>query len=397
MAWIKNKIPSSRIRLVSSVIAVMLALLPLFGCATGLFAWFSPFIMLNSAFILGNFVFLNILSFAVLLLIFLKRRFFCIYLCPVGPGCDYISQKSFVKTHFVSRFPDLSRWIAVISLVSAVAGIPLFILLDPMSVFHGFFTALSGNCSIRSLPLLMGLPLLLVIHFLLPGIWCTRLCPLGGIQNIAWDVRDLIKRISDKSVIRDSDFSQGRRYFISAVAGAAAGLLLPKNLRTGSEIIFRPPASVSEDIFKTLCIRCGNCIRACPTNILSHHFDTSDLFSLMTPEVRFTKGYCIEQCNLCSRVCPSGSITLFSSEAKSRIIMGKAEIVMEKCLLLNNRECNRCVESCWYKAVECEHSPTLYNMVVPVIDSDKCVGCGACAVVCPPAAIEMIPARSRNY
>ena len=145
-----------------------------------------------------------------------------------------------------------------------------------------------------------------------------------------------------------------------------------------------------EDTFNTLCIRCGNCIRSCPTKILHHHIDSSRLISLMTPEVRFINGYCLEDCNLCSKVCPSGSISLFSPGDKKKIIMGKAEIEFDKCWLSNNRECNRCEVSCRYDAIAIglgeEGSEAL-----PLIDQKLCTGCGACVVICPPGAIKLIP------
>jgi formate hydrogenlyase subunit 6/NADH:ubiquinone oxidoreductase subunit I len=111
----------------------------------------------------------------------------------------------------------------------------------------------------------------------------------------------------------------------------------------------------------------------------------------MTPEVSFAGGgYCLETCNLCSQVCPSGSITLFSPDAKNRIFMGSAELVYEDCLLAKNSECDRCKVACKFDAIKIEAVPGSLLMK-PFISTVKCVGCGACAVICPPATIKMLP------
>ncbi len=390
MARIKIKTGPSGIRLISTLLAVLLALPLAWGIFTGFYLWFSPFIMLNSVLTLKSFVFLNTVAAAVLVTAFFKKRFFCVYLCPVGYPCDTISRISPFKASFFKKFPDISRWIALLSIASAAAGLPLFILIDPLAIFHGFFTSLDGNAELAGILALAGFPLLLALHYFFPNLWCGKLCPLGGLQNVAWDLRSNVHSLSGNEKKSSHGYSAGRRYFISAGAGLAAGLILPKQINPEGRPFIRPPGSLAEDTFNTLCIRCGNCIRSCPTNILFHHLDASRLISFMTPEVRFIKGYCLEDCNLCSKVCPSGSISLFSPEDKKRIIMGKAEIEPDKCWLSNNRECNRCQVSCRYDALSIG-SGEAGSEALPHIHPELCTGCGACAVICPAGAIKLIP------
>ena len=58
-----------------------------------------------------------------------------------------------------------------------------------------------------------------------------------------------------------------RRGFL---AGAAAGLAAPLLLRrpSAAEAAVRPPGSVPEPAFLRRCVRCGECINACPTGVL---------------------------------------------------------------------------------------------------------------------------------
>jgi len=86
----------------------------------------------------------------------------------------------------------------------------------------------------------------------------------------------------------------------------------------------------------------------------------------------------------------AGAITLFSPESKSQLFMGTARIHLENCLLLKNKECVRCKESCKYEAIKFVEEGNILN-VLPVADSPKCVGCGACAVVCPVGCFEIYP------
>jgi ferredoxin-type protein NapF len=381
---------SSNIRLISTVLAVLFALPLTWYGFTGLYTWFSPFIMLNSVFVLKGFVLLNFLSILILVVSFIRKRFFCIYLCPAGYCCDLVSKHSFGKASGHRRIPDISKYLAIISLAAAISGIPLFIMADPLAIFNGFFTTFAGGLGAVEILALSGFPALLLINLVFPGIWCSKLCPLGGLQNIADEIKQFVSdRLSRREKVK-VDYSAGRRYFLATGAGLAAGFLLPGQLKQATEPFFRPPASLSNDLFDTLCIRCGNCIKSCPTGIIVHRTDPGDLLSFMTPEVRFESGYCLEECNLCSRVCPTGSITLFSTGAKRQIIMGKAEIILRNCLILNNTECNKCKVSCRYDAITIKPEGDL-PQAVPVLDYERCVGCGACAVICPPRTIVMKP------
>jgi MinD superfamily P-loop ATPase len=83
---------------------------------------------------------------------------------------------------------------------------------------------------------------------------------------------------------------------------------------------------------------------------------------------------------------------LFSKEAKNRLFIGLAEIELENCLLAKNRECDRCKAACRYDAIKIEPAEGAVLML-PVVSPDRCVGCGACEVICPPGVIEIVPTR----
>ncbi|HUX94519.1 MAG TPA: 4Fe-4S binding protein [Bacteroidales bacterium] len=378
------------IRIASSVAALLLALPIGLKGVTGLFIWTSPFIMLNSVIILKSFVLLNIIGITVLIVTIFKSRFFCRYMCPTGLCCDKISDISRMKSRKLKKMPPAGKWLAIISLTAAFTGIPLFIMLDPLSIFQSFFSIFTADISIVSVLSFSGFPVLMALNYFLPDIWCTRICPLGGLQDIITDIRKRIYRLISRMTHEHNSYSPARRYFLASGVGLVTGFSISKLIRPAPSKYFRPPGSVEPVVFNTLCIRCGNCIKSCPTKIISQHTDSMDLISWMTPEVKFVDGYCLETCNICSTVCPTGSITLFSPGAKNRIFMGSAEVIFDKCLLSKNRECDRCRSACKYSAVNIEPSDRPL-MMTPVIDRIKCVGCGACSVICPTDAINMIP------
>ncbi len=380
----------SKIRPVSTLLAIIFALPLSWGVLAGFYAWLSPFIMLNSVLLLKSFYFMNLPALLVLILSVVKKRFFCNYICPTGYLCDRVSGLSPYKHSVHGKMPDISGPVAILSVVSALAGLPLLIFFDPLSVFNGFFTVFRGNLTSWEIIVFSAFPVLLALNFFLPGIWCSKLCPLGGLQNLSYGIRKAFPLRAGKEETKYSR-SPGlnRRYFLAAGAGITAGLIIPPYLRPRPESFIRPPGSTEPGVFNLLCIRCGNCIKSCPTGIITRNSDTANLMSFMTPVISFTDGYCLETCNKCGMVCPTGSIAGFSISQKKDIFIGKAVIRLNGCLLLNNKDCNRCKVSCSYNAIEYKYSEELMA-TIPVVKMEQCTGCGACYVMCPPGVIDII-------
>lgn len=386
----KRSLTASDIRTISFLAALIFAIPGLWKGFQGLHVWLSPFLMLNSVLALKSFVWLNIISIPVLVLILIRKRWFCKNICPAGWCFDRISSLSKSGETEYRRFPDLGKWLAIISLITALFGFPLFVILDPLALFNGFFMALTGLPDIRMIIFLLIFPVLMLIHLFFPGIWCRKICPLGGLQTALWDIKIQISGFFQRKGSRIKPEISGRRYFIISGAGLLAGLSIPSFFRSPVEKPIRPPGSVEPVLFNLICCRCGNCVKACPTNIIIPTTDLSQPLSWMTPVIRFGPGYCPETCNVCSKVCPTGAITLFSIEAKPELYMGTAAINIEKCYLTNNRECVKCKESCKYNAIQYIQIDNVLN-VSPVVDIQKCVGCGACEVVCPAGCIVVKP------
>ncbi len=378
------------IRKVSATVALLLSLPLKWGIFTGFYMWLSPFVMLNALFLLKSMVLLNVFGWAVLIISFFRNRWFCRYMCPVGLGCDTFSKWGKGKVSFVKNMPRFGPGVALLSLGAALTGIPLFILLDPMSVFNGFFVAFSPNIPVPVVVSLLGLPVLFAVHLFLPGIWCGKFCPLGGLFDVLTMFRKWLSGIFPRSKYRRGGLKIERRFFIASGIGLLAGLFIPRLLKNKTPRFFRPPASLPGDLFDTLCVRCGNCIKACPSNIIAHHKGTENKSAWMVPEISFEKkGYCLADCNLCGTVCPTGSISPFTIAAKKGLHIGSIEIALENCLLTKMKECGLCKSVCPYDAIHIVHagSPMATK---PLADLTKCVGCGACAAVCPEGAIDMV-------
>jgi len=382
----KKNITASGIRTISFLAAVIFAIPGLWKGFQGIHVWLSPFLMLNSVFALKSFVLFNIIALPVLVLIILCKRWFCKYLCPSGWCFDKVSALSRTDKYDYGKVPEIGKWLAITSLAAALYGLPLFVILDPLSIFNGFFVIFSGKPDIAVIFSFTFFPLLLLIHLFFPGIWCRKLCPLGGLQTGLWDIRIYLSRLFPGSTSAIEPEIPGRRYFIMSAAGLLAGLTLPQLIKPSEVKSILPPGAVEPVLYNLLCSRCGNCIKACPTDIILPSHDINYPLSWMTPAISFKSGYCLETCNLCGKVCPTGAITIFSVGAKKSLFMGTAQINTEDCYLSNNRECIKCREACKYNAVEFLPGSNVLNML-PAIDNQKCVGCGACEVVCPAECI----------
>ncbi len=123
-----------------------------------------------------------------------------------------------------------------------------------------------------------------------------------------------------------------------------------------SRAVIRPPGSVAEDEFLRRCIKCDQCIRVCPTNVLQPAMFEAGLEGLWTPIMISKMGWCELNCTLCSQVCPTGAIREISIaeklgvgpfEAKGPIKTGTAFYNQGRCLpWAMDTSCVVCEEVC---------------------------------------------------
>ena len=376
--------PAARqIRMFSLVLTVVLALpLPL-GPATGLYLWTSPYIALNSLFAGNALVAMQLLAGVVLIAAAFRARWYCRWICPVGVLCDAASKVRRSNTGRF-RFPSFGMAIAAAGLAMAIAGAPLLSTLDPLDIFHSFFDVFR-HPSAGLLPLrISGLLLIVLVNLAVPNLWCSRLCPLGGLQDLLKSIRHLVRRKTDRAV----SFSAGRRTTLGVLSGFILGLVVRRAAAATRSSPVRPPSALAEERFKAVCIRCGNCARACPAGIIRTSLEPSDWTGWLTPRIVFASGYCPAGCIVCGRVCPSGALRRFAQADKKSLVMGIARIERDGCLLIQNKECSSCLNACEYDAVIIRRSDADFA-AWPEILAERCVGCGACAVACPVSVISI--------
>jgi polyferredoxin len=165
--------------------------------------------------------------------------------------------------------------------------------------------------------------------------------------------------------------------------------------------VIRPPGSVAEDEFLRRCIKCDQCIRVCPTNVLQPALFEAGLEGLWTPIMISKMGWCELNCTLCSQVCPTGAIREISIveklgigpfEHKGPIKTGTAFYNQGRCLpWAMDTSCVVCEEVCpvspkaiFTRNVEVtDRWGATIELKRPFIDPVKCIGCGICEHECP--------------
>jgi ferredoxin len=146
---------------------------------------------------------------------------------------------------------------------------------------------------------------------------------------------------------------------------AGAGLLVVSMWEVGGLAgsnrdpnLIRPPGALDEDRFLARCIRCGQCMRICPGNIIQPAILEAGIQGLWTPAVNYRIGRsgCQPNCVACGQVCPTAAIRPLSLEEKQGtgefapqgpIRMGTAFVDRGRCLpWAMDRPCLVCHELC---------------------------------------------------
>ena len=194
---------------------------------------------------------------------------------------------------------------------------------------------------------------------------CGGVCPTHAIKFVERWNRTELKVVNDPPT---GDTRIGRRGFLSLAAGSTAavvgGVAAAKATRlwagrSGDDpqwVPVRPPGSVPEPAFLQMCIRCGECFKVCPNNVLQAEGFQQGLDGLWTPRVVADWAGCESSCNACGQVCPTGAIRALPLEEKRVARMGLAIVNEQTCLPFADREaCQLCVDECnaaGYEAIE---------------------------------------------
>jgi MauM/NapG family ferredoxin protein len=286
--------------------------------------------------------------FFLLLMNLYRRRFFCNYLCPLGALYGLIAKFSLLnlKTN--------KKCIAC--------------------------KACANNCTYNGSPFEDYMKSDCVVCFN-----CTADCPTDAI-----DVTFETPKKENRTAV-----DLGRRRVMGSVVIGLFFAALPKiaaHVRSRLHPFLRPPGSVPEKEFLEKCIRCGECMQACPTNFIQPALFQAGMDGLWTPILNARTGYCEFSCNKCTQVCPTKAIQPLTVEEKKKFKMGTAVVDRSRCYTYaDGYNCAVCEEHCPVpdKAIRFREVPTwnfegkLVNVKQIYVVPDLCTGCGICENVCP--------------
>ena len=202
---------------------------------------------------------------------------------------------------------------------------------------------------------------------------CEGACqPAGNIRisecvlcfNCLDDCRDELLAYQTKpslaGEITNPDVSR-RGFVLSLASGIFAVPAVRLSDKLGSNWhhkVIRPPGALPEAEFLKRCIKCGQCMRACPTNVIQPGGFEGGLENLWTPVLnnRIGSSGCQLNCVACGQVCPTSAVRPITLAEKhglgefadaGPIKMGTAFFDRNRCLpWAMDKPCIVCEENC---------------------------------------------------
>lgn len=282
-------------------------------------------------------------------------RFFCRYLCPLGGFLALISKGALLRRRVETDCKSCGRCNEVCPTGT----------IDPM---NGFVSDPS-ECTMC--------------------LECLNACPRDSINF------RMPRSISQIYSLADwNEYDPGRREALFAIGGALAAIILFRIqplFTQENPFLLLPPGAQGND-FQSACIRCGLCMRVCPTGGLQPAISEAGIAGLWTPVLVPRLGYCDYACNNCGLVCPVHAIPSLVLEQKRKQTIGIAEIDQERCIAwADHLDCIVCEEMCPVpdKAIRLEEVSVtnaegrVVLLKLPHMIRKNCIGCGICEYQCP--------------
>lgn len=182
-----------------------------------------------------------------------------------------------------------------------------------------------------------------------------------------------------------------RQFLTSAAQGTAAaacgGLawyaLLTQQAQAAAPL--RPPGAVAD--FAAACIRCGQCVQACPYDSVQL-VPTGGAAGSGLPRIVPREAPCVMCEPLhCVKACPTGALNPGLTDI-TQARMGLAVIDIEHCLSWQGLRCEVCFRVCpvqgqAIRLVSQQRQLSKHAMFVPLVQAEACTGCGLCEKRCP--------------
>lgn len=240
---------------------------------------------------------------------------------------------------------------------------------------------------------------------------CTRTCPTGTInpaKSYASDPsectmclecmqacpRNGIEFTSHLAPALWNEYDPSRRQALISMGAAVAAVALLRSdalMKRETPFLIRPPGARENNLLSK-CIRCAECMRACPTSAIQPSLGEAGLEGIWTPVLIPRLGYCDYSCNACGQACPVQAIPPLALEEKRNQVIGKAYIDQNRCIAWSDhRPCIVCEEMCPIpdKAIVLQEIQVMdenresITIQMPFVIRDLCIGCGICEYKCP--------------